>query len=245
MVGTGNTSTNAPTDAAVVHVKGTTKGLAVTTDCNSRYVYANPEVGCAIAVAEAARNITCTGGKPSAVTNCLNFGNPYDKEVYYQVKYSIEGMGKACLKFGAPVTGGNVSFYNQSSYEGPVFPTPTIGMVGLLDSDQHKMTLGFKSEGDSIYLIGTSENDIASSEYLHKICEVEFSPAPHFDINIEFAMQQQVLSLIKEGLIVSAHDVSEGGLFVTLLESAFVDSLGFDVTQSDLSIRSEIGRAHV
>jgi phosphoribosylformylglycinamidine synthase len=147
-------------------------------------------------------------------------------------------MGEACLKFDTPVTGGNVSFYNQNP-DGAVYPTPTIGMVGLLDSDEDKMTLGFKAEGDSIYLIGASINDISSSEYLHKICEIEFSPAPHFDINVEFAMQQQVLSLIKAGLIVSAHDVSEGGLFVTLLESAFVDSLGFDVAQTNLSIRSD------
>jgi phosphoribosylformylglycinamidine synthase II len=238
MVGTGNTSTNQPSDASVVLVKETGKALAITTDCNGRYVYADPYKGAMIAVSEAARNIVCSGGTPLGVTNCLNFGNPYDPEVYFQFVHVIKGMGEACLKFDTPVTGGNVSFYNQNP-DGAVYPTPTIGMVGLLDSDEDKMTLGFKAEGDSIYLIGASINDISSSEYLHKICEIEFSPAPHFDINVEFAMQQQVLSLIKAGLIVSAHDVSEGGLFVTLLESAFVDSLGFDVAQTNLSIRSD------
>jgi phosphoribosylformylglycinamidine synthase len=238
MVGTGNTSTNQPSDASVVLVKETGKALAITTDCNGRYVYADPYKGAMIAVSEAARNIVCSGGTPLGVTNCLNFGNPYDPEVYFQFVHVIKGMGEACLKFDTPVTGGNVSFYNQNP-DGAVYPTPTIGMVGLLDSDEDKMTLGFKAEGDSIYLIGASINDISSSEYLHKICAIEFSPAPHFEINVEFAMQQQVLSLIKAGLIVSAHDVSEGGLFVTLLESAFVDSLGFDVAQTNLSIRSD------
>ncbi len=238
MVGTGNTSTNQPSDASVVLVKETGKALAITTDCNSRYVYADPYKGAMIAVSEAARNIICSGGTPLGVTNCLNFGNPYDPQIYFQFVHAIKGMGEACLKFDAPVTGGNVSFYNQNP-DGAVYPTPTIGMVGILDSEQDKMTLGFKYEGDSIYLIGASVNDISSSEYLHKLCGIEFSPAPHFDLNIEFDMQQQVLSLIKQKLVVSAHDVSEGGLFVTLLESAFVNAVGFEVTQIDHSIRPD------
>jgi phosphoribosylformylglycinamidine synthase II len=238
MVGTGNTSTNQPSDASVVLVKETGKALAITTDCNSRYVYADPYKGAMIAVSEAARNIVCSGGTPLGVTNCLNFGNPYDPQIYFQFVHVIKGMGEACLKFDAPVTGGNVSFYNQNP-DGAVYPTPTIGMVGLLDSELDKMTLGFKYEGDSIYLIGASVNDISSSEYLHKLCGIEFSPAPHFDLNIEFDMQQQVLSLIKQKLIVSAHDVSEGGLFVTLLESAFVNAVGFEVRQIDESIRPD------
>ncbi len=238
MVGTGNTSTNQPSDASVVLVKETGKALAITTDCNSRYVYADPYKGAMIAVSEAARNIICSGGTPLGVTNCLNFGNPYDPQIYFQFVHVIKGMGEACLKFDAPVTGGNVSFYNQNP-DGAVYPTPTIGMVGLLDSEQDKMTLGFKYEGDSIYLIGASINDISSSEYLHKLCGIEFSPAPHFDLNIEFDMQQQVLSLIKQKLIVSAHDVSEGGLFTTLIESAFVNAVGFEVSQIDESIRPD------
>ena len=238
MVGTGNTSTNQPSDASVVLVKETGKALAITTDCNSRYVYADPYKGAMIAVSEAARNIICSGGTPLGVTNCLNFGNPYDPQIYFQFVHVIKGMGEACLKFDAPVTGGNVSFYNQNP-DGAVYPTPTIGMVGLLDSELDKMTLGFKYEGDSIYLIGASVNDISSSEYLHKLCGIEFSPAPHFDLNTEFDMQQQVLSLVKQKLIVSAHDVSEGGLFTTLLESAFVNAVGFEVSQIDESIRPD------
>ncbi len=238
MVGTGNTSTNQPSDASVVLVKETGKALAVTTDCNSRYVYADPYQGTMIAVSEAARNIVCSGGTPLGVTNCLNFGNPYDPEVYYQFVYAIKGMGEACLKFDTPVTGGNVSFYNQNP-DGAVYPTPTIGMVGLLDSDADKMTLGFKHEGDSIYLVGRSTNDIGSSEYLHKICGVEFSPVPHFNLEDEFTLQQELSSLIKNKLVVSAHDISEGGLFITLLESAFVNGLGFEVSQLDSSIRSD------
>mgnify|MGYP000402575982 CR=1 FL=1 len=172
MVGTVNQSTNKASDAAVVRVKGSNKSLALTVDCNSRYVYADPETGCAIAVAEAARNIVCTGGVPGAVTNCLNFGNPYDKEVYYQFKHSIDGMGKACLKFGTPVTGGNVSFYNQSTEGVAVFPTPTIGMVGIIEKPEHHMGSAFQAEGDLIFLIGKSQNDISSSQYLAKYHKV-------------------------------------------------------------------------
>ena len=190
--------------------------MAVTTDCNSRYVFADPYKGAMIAVSEAARNIVCSGGQPLGVTNCLNFGNPYDPEVYYQFVNAIKGMGEACRKFDTPVTGGNVSFYNQNP-DGPVYPTPTIGMVGLLEDIADKMTLDFKEEGDVIYLLGKSTNDINSSEYLIKFADVEFSPAPYFDLDEEFALQQKVAELIKNKIIESAHDVSEGGLFVTLL----------------------------
>ncbi|HYK56229.1 MAG TPA: phosphoribosylformylglycinamidine synthase subunit PurL, partial [Flavisolibacter sp.] len=228
MVGTVNASTNAPSDAAVVLVRETGKALAVTVDCNSRYVFADPYKGAMIAVSEAARNIVCSGGKPLGVTNCLNFGNPYDPEVYYQFVNAIKGMGEACRKFDTPVTGGNVSFYNQSP-DGPVYPTPTIGMVGLLDDADKKMTLNFKNEGDSIYVIGVMRNDINSSEYLHKIKGVEFSQAPHFDLEEEFQLQQKVVELIEAGIIESAHDISEGGLFVTLCESGFTNELGFTV----------------
>jgi phosphoribosylformylglycinamidine synthase subunit PurL len=238
MVGAGNTSTNGVSDAAVVIAKPTTKALALTTDCNSRYVFADPYKGAMIAVAEAARNIVCSGGEPLGVTNCLNFGNPYDPEVYWQFTNAIKGMGEACVKFDTPVTGGNVSFYNQSP-DGPVYPTPTIGMVGLLDSVADKMTMNFKNEGDAIYLIGESKNDINSSEYLHKIIGEEYSPCPHFDLEEEYSLQQVISTLIKEQLISSAHDVSEGGLFITLLESAFANNFGFTVSQNDKSIRSD------
>ena len=238
MVGTGNTATNNPSDAPVVLVKETGKALAVTTDCNSRYVYSDPYKGAMIAVAEAARNIVCSGGVPLGVTNCLNFGNPYDPQVYFQFVEAVKGMGEACKKFDTPVTGGNVSFYNQNP-DGAVYPTPTIGMVGVLDSYEDKMTLGFKEEGDLIYLVGQSNNDINCSEYLHKICGVEYSPAPHFDLDEEFSVQQIILKLISQHLIQSAHDISEGGLFITLLESGFVSGLGFEAAQNDSSLRAD------
>ena len=238
MVGTGNTATNNPSDASVVLVKETGKALAITTDCNSRYVYSDPYKGAMIAVAEAARNIVCSGGLPLGVTNCLNFGNPYDPQVYFQFVEAVKGMGEACKKFDTPVTGGNVSFYNQNP-NGAVYPTPTIGMVGVLDSYEDKMTLGFKEEDDLVYLVGQSKNDINCSEYLHKICGVEYSPAPHFDLDEEFSVQQAVLKLISQKLIQSAHDVSEGGLFITLLESAFVAGLGFEAVQKDSSLRAD------
>lgn len=229
MVGTGNASTNAPTDAAVVWVKGSKKGLAVTTDCNSRYVHADPYVGAQIAVSEAARNIVCSGGQPLGVTNCLNFGNPYDPEVYYQFVNAIRGMGDACRRFDTPVTGGNVSFYNQNP-DGPVFPTPTIGMVGLLEDISRKMTLHFKTAGDLIYLLGPETDDMASSQYLAQLAGVTYSPAPAFDLETEYSLQQTVAALIEKGLIRSAHDVSEGGLFTALCEAGFPGSLGFAIT---------------
>jgi len=237
MVGTGNTSTNAPTAASLVTVKGTNKGIAITTDCNSRYVYADPYKGTMIAVSEAARNIVCTGGKPLGITNCLNFGNPYDPEVYYQFVNAIRGMGEACKKFDTPVTGGNVSFYNQNP-DGPVYPTPTIGMVGLLEDINKKMTLDFKEEGDIIYLLGVSNNDINCSEYLHKICGIKYSPAPYFDLEEEYQLQQKLAELINNDLILSAHDVSEGGLFVALCEAGFNRELGFSMLTSG-SIRKD------
>ena len=229
MVGAANASTNAPSDASIVLAKGTGKALAITVDCNSKYVFADPYKGGMIAVAEAARNIVCSGGEPIGVTNCLNFGNPYDPEVYYQFVKAVTGMGDACRKFKTPVTGGNVSFYNQNP-EGPVYPTPTIGMVGILDDFGNRMTLDFKEAGDVIFLIGKQQNDIGSSEYLHKLKKTEYSPAPYFDLDEELAVQQFVSTIIKEKWIQSAHDISEGGLAVTLIESGFNKERGFSVS---------------
>ena len=235
MVGTVNMSTNAPTDSAIVNLKGTDKALAMTVDCNARMVNANPEEGTAMAVAEAARNIVCSGGIPSAITNCLNFGNPYNPEVYWQFVGAIKGMSKACLKFKTPVTGGNVSFYNQSAIDGvetPVFPTPTIGMLGIVENKTHITSLGFKGKSDLIYMIGESKNDISSSEYLASYHGLKESSAPEFDLDAEYDMQQTVTNLIRKGVIESAHDVADGGTFITLLESAMVNNLGFDITTS-------------
>jgi phosphoribosylformylglycinamidine synthase len=238
MVGTATMTTNTPSDAAIVNVKGTDKAIALTVDCNSRYVYADPQKGCAIAVAEAARNITCAGGEPVAITNCLNFGNPYVPEVYWQFVGAIKGMGEACTKFETPVTGGNVSFYNQSSDEGPVFPTPTIGMLGVLDDVKTKMTLDFKQAGDLIYLIGESQNDIASSQYLASYHKIPASPAPYFDLDKEYEMHQVIKQLIRSELVQSAHDVADGGLYVTLVESSMPKKLGFDI-ETDEEIRKD------
>lgn len=238
MVGTVNMSTNAPSDASVVDIRNTDKAIALTVDCNGRYVYADPEQGCAIAVAEAARNIISSGGEPSAITNCLNFGNPYNKEVYWQFVNAIKGMGKACRKFKTPVTGGNVSFYNQSSDEGPVFPTPTIGMLGVLPSKSQRMTLDFKQAGDSIFLIGETVNDIASSEYLYSWHGIKNSPAPYFDLDKEYVTHQVVRKLIVKGLVESVHDVSDGGLYIALMESAMPRGLGFSI-ETDFDIRPD------
>jgi len=241
MVGTANMGTNFPSDAGIINLKGTDRALAVSVDCNPRYVKADPEVGTMIAVAEASRNIVCSGGKPLAITNCLNFGNPYNPEVFWQFVGAIKGMSKACEKFGTPVTGGNVSFYNQSTIGGKdeaVFPTPTIGMLGIVDNKNHQTTLAFKDKGHMIFLIGKAYNDIASSEYLYSYHKVKASPAPYFDLEEEYRMQQALATLIQLNLVQSAHDVSDGGLFITLLESAMPRNLGFDIT-TDAEIRSD------
>ncbi len=229
MIGTNNVTTNQPSDAPVVRIKGTDKAIAITVDCNGRYVHADPETGCAIAVAESARNVTCAGGVPVAITNCLNFGNPYNPEVYWQFVGAIQGMKKACEKFATPVTGGNVSFYNQSNDGGAVFPTPVIGMLGLLDHFDNKMGMYFRNENDLIYLLGKQTDDIACSEYLYSYHKQKASPAPYFDLDEEYAMQQQLQKLIAGGLVHSAHDVSDGGLFVCLAESAMAGRIGFSV----------------
>lgn len=234
MVGTANASTNYASDAAVVRIRtlekgNLNKGIVITVDCNGRYVNADPEKGTQIAVSEAARNIVCSGGEPLAITNNLNFGNPYNPEVYWQFVGAVKGMSTACLKFNTPVTGGNVSFYNQSSDDGPVFPTPTIGMLGLIEDLDNKMTLAFTRLGDKIYLVGQPAEDLASSEYLYSYRDVKASPAPYFDLEEEFALQQLIRQLIREKAVASAHDLSDGGLFVALAEAALVNKLGFDV----------------
>ncbi len=241
MVGTKNMSTNKPSDAGIVNVKGTNKALAMTVDCNSRYVHADPEVGTMIAVSEAARNIVCSGGNPSAVTNCLNFGNPYNPESYWQFVGAIKGMSAACIKFSTPVTGGNVSFYNQTVANGveiPVFPTPTIGMIGIVEDKNKAMSLDFKQKGDLIFVIGECTNDIASSEYLVAHHGIKKSSAPYFNLDQEFNLHQTIKQLITNELINAAHDVSDGGLFITLAEMSFPRELGFDI-ETDSEIRTD------
>ena len=228
-------------DAAVVRVKTTDQALVLTTDCNPAYVHADPYKGTMIAVCEAARNIICSGGEPLAITNCLNFGNPYNPEVYWQFVQAIKGMGEACRKLDTPVTGGNVSFYNQTVYEKstePVFPTPTIGMLGLMEDSSHITTLSFQNEGNLIYLIGDSRNDLGSSEFLRTVHQIPVSPCPYFDLDEEYQNQQILKNLILEKSLLSAHDISDGGLFTALIEGGMANHKGFNI-QSDPAVRKD------
>jgi phosphoribosylformylglycinamidine synthase len=209
-------------DAAVVRIKDTKRGLAVKTDCNGRHVYLNPRKGAQGAVAEAARNVVCSGGLPVAVTNCLNFGNPYKPEVYWVFTEAVAGMGEACRAFGTPVTGGNVSFYNEHP-EGAVFPTPTIGMLGIVDDvERDTTTSSFKEPGDVIFLLSPAEWRYASgtggSEYLASMHGLTAGDAPRLDLEEEISVQSKMLALIRSGQVKSAHDVSDGGLAVCLAE---------------------------
>tara|TARA_B110000285_G_scaffold137038_1_gene153458 strand:- start:925 stop:3165 length:2241 start_codon:yes stop_codon:yes gene_type:complete len=241
MVGTRTMTTNRPSDAGIVNIKGTNKALAMTVDCNSRYVNADPHIGTMIAVSEAARNITCAGGNPSAITNCLNFGNPYNPESFWQFVGAIKGMSEACLKFGTPVTGGNVSFYNQSVIDGveiPVFPTPTIGMIGIIENKENIMTLDFKEKGDLIFILGKSYDDISCSEYLVSYHGVNESPAPYFNLDEEAELHQTVKELILNKRVNAVHDVADGGLFTSLVEMSIPNKLGFDIV-TDSEVRED------
>ena len=237
-IGTANYTTNRPSEAAIVRIKGTSLQLALTVDCNSRYVHADPKMGTIIAVCEAARNIVCSGALPVAITNCLNFGNPFDKEVYWQFVNCIQGMTEACLRLNTPVTGGNVSFYNQSADGGAVFPTPTIGMLGILEKPQYFMGLDFKNKGDILIILGSIEEDIASSEYLYSYHGIKESPSPYFFLEDELKLQTLTHNLIIGNLVESVHDVSEGGIFTALTESAMPNQLGFEI-QSKKGIRKD------
>lgn len=241
-----NTVVGPGCDAAVVRIKGTNKALAVKTDCNGRYVYLNPKEGTKIAVAESARNVVCSGGIPLAVTNCLNFGNPYKPEIYWQFSKAIEGMGEACRYFDTPVTGGNVSFYNESP-DASVYPTPVIGMVGLIKDCNNIMTSYFKNEGDLIYLLGEDYEEIGGSEYLKVIHGIVAGDAPKIDLAKEKQLHKIVLELIGKKLINSAHDVSEGGVITALAECCVMNEakqfgaeISLDITtREDFSFFSE------
>jgi phosphoribosylformylglycinamidine synthase subunit PurL len=207
-------------DAAVFFVRYANKILAATTDCNSTYCALDPREGGKIAVAEAARNLTCSGAQPLAVTDCLNFGNPYKPETFWQFREAVEGIAEACRAFGTPVTGGNVSFYNESP-AGAVHPTPTVAMVGLIDDEKHITTQWFKDEGDVIILVGQIGDELGGSRFL-RICHGrKEGPPPRIDLEREIKVQNAVRDLIRAGVIKSAHDCSEGGLAVALAESCF------------------------
>ncbi|WP_285768679.1 phosphoribosylformylglycinamidine synthase subunit PurL [Peribacillus sp. SI8-4] len=215
-----NTVVSPGSDAAVVRVRGTNKALAMTTDCNSRYIYLDPETGGKIAVAEAARNIICSGAEPLAITDCLNFGNPEKPEIFWQLEKAADGMSEACRSLSTPVIGGNVSLYNETNGEA-VYPTPVVGMVGLVNELEHITTQTFKTESDLIYVIGEAKVEFGGSE-LQKMLEGKiFGRAPELDLTVEQKRQQQILAAIQTGLVASAHDLSEGGLAVALAESLF------------------------
>jgi phosphoribosylformylglycinamidine synthase subunit PurL len=215
-----NTVVSPGSDAAVVRVRGTNKALAMTTDCNSRFIYLDPETGGKIAVAEAARNIICSGAEPLAITDCLNFGNPEKPEIFWQLEKAADGMSEACRSLSTPVIGGNVSLYNETNGEA-IYPTPVVGMVGLVNDLQHITTQTFKNESDLIYVVGEAKVEFGGSE-LQKMLEGKiFGRAPELDLAVEQKRQQQILTAIQKGLIASAHDLSEGGLAVALAESLF------------------------
>ena len=223
-------------DAAVLRVKGTPLGLAVTIDGNGRYCYLEPFAGGAIAVAEAARNLACVGAEPLALTNCLNFGNPEKSDVYYQLEGVIRGMAAACEALGVPVVSGNVSLYNETRGQA-IYPTPMVGMVGKLDDVRRSATLAFTQEGDLIALLGPQSDDCGGSEYLAVIHGTVTGRAPPLDLDVEARVQAVCRRLIRAGLLSSAHDCSQGGLAVTLAESAIAGGLGF---QADVPGRGRL-----
>jgi phosphoribosylformylglycinamidine synthase len=233
-------------DASVIRIKKTNKALSMKTDCNSKYCYLNPYAGGLISVCESARNVVCTGAVPLAITNCLNFGNPYNPEMYYQFSECIRGMGDACRTLGTPVTGGNVSFYNLSK-DYAVFPTPTIGMLGLIEDTEKMMTAHFKNEGDFIIVLGKDLYEIGGSEYLSRIHNIIKGDAPSINPEKEKQLHELTLKLIHLGLINSAHDVSDGGLAVALAESCVMNrgkKIGCSVdpefkTRKDFALFSE------
>ncbi|GAB6891316.1 phosphoribosylformylglycinamidine synthase subunit PurL [Geobacillus sp. FSL K6-0789] len=212
-----NTVVAPGSDAAVVRIRGTNKALALTTDCNSRYLYLDPEVGGKIAVAEAARNVVCSGAKPLAITDCLNFGSPEKPEIFWQLEKAVDGMSEACRALGTPVVSGNVSLYNETNGVA-VYPTPVVGMVGLIEDLSHITTQLFKQVGDLIYVIGEAKPEFGGSE-LQKWLEGRiFGKAPEIDLEVEARRQRQLLAAIRAGVVASAHDVAEGGLAVALAE---------------------------
>jgi len=233
-----NTSIIPGGDASVVRIKGTNKAISMKTDCNARYVYLNPRRGGQIAVAEAARNVVCTGAEPLAITNCLNFGNPYDPEVFYMFREAVAGMGEACKTFNTPVTGGNVSFYNESP-DSAVYPTPVIGMVGLIENISHITTAYFQDEGDLIYVIGQTKPEIGGSEFLKEYHGLVTGDSPAIDLETEKKAHQAVLQAIRNGWVKSAHDLADGGLAVALAECCIMngeDSIGatIELAQNNL-----------
>ncbi|ACM60547.1 phosphoribosylformylglycinamidine synthase [Caldicellulosiruptor bescii] len=215
-------------DASLLRIKGTKKGIAVTIDSNGRYCYLNPYEGVQLVLAESYRNIVAVGAKPLAITDGLNFGNPHYPEIYYQFVKTIEGMKVACEHFETPVTGGNVSFYNQSE-EGAIYPTPVIGMIGIIDDIEKAVDISFKNEGDLIAVVGKTSDDIGASEYLSFYHRIVSGRVPKLDLKLHKRVCDKVLECIKEGLFNSVHDISDGGFAIALIESAIKGSKGAEL----------------
>jgi len=221
-------------DSGVIRIKGTNRGLIAKTDCNGRYVHLNPRRGGQIAVVESARNVVCSGGRPLAITNCLNFGNPYKPEVYWTFKEALAGMGDACRALNTPVTGGNVSFYNENP-DSAIFPTPIIGMLGLIeDVENHTTTPGLKEEGEVLIYLGAERKGLGASEYLKVIHGLTSGDSPELDIDFEVKVQNTLLEAIQSGWITAAHDVSDGGLAITLAEMCIFGDKGANVDLAEL-----------
>ncbi|MEK4354635.1 phosphoribosylformylglycinamidine synthase subunit PurL [Paenibacillus sp. FSL R5-0475] len=234
-----STAVRPGSDAAVVTIHGTRKGLAMTTDCNGRYVYLDPEVGGRIAVSEAARNIVCSGAEPLAITDNLNFGNPEKPDVFWQMERAVDGMAEACRVLDTPVIGGNVSLYNENT-TGSIYPTPVVGMVGLVTDTDHITTQGFKQEGDSILLLGVTKAELGGSEFQYAVHGVTEGRPPALDLATEKTLLNAVLTSIRGGLVRSAHDLSEGGLAVALAESCISGGIGANVELSANGLRSDV-----
>ncbi|MBA3673177.1 MAG: phosphoribosylformylglycinamidine synthase II, partial [Gemmatimonadaceae bacterium] len=220
-------------DAAVVRIRGTDRAIALATDCNGRYVYLDPRSGARSAVAEAARNVACAGGRPMAITNNLNFGNPKRPEVYFQLREAVAGMAEACNALGTPVTGGNVSLYNENP-SGAVYPTPVIGMVGVVESLAHVTRSTFSIDGDAIVLLGENSDELGASEYLQRVHGLAIGSPPACDLSAEHAVIEALLESIAAGAVRSAHDCSDGGLAVALAECAMMDRTGAVGAEVDL-----------
>ena len=228
MVQTGTQVYPGKADAAVINIKDSNKRLAVKTDGNGRYVYLNPNMGGKIAVAEAARNVACTGATPIAMTNCLNFGNPEKPESFWQFKQAVEGMAETCKVLGTPVISGNVSLYNESE-NGAIYPTPVVGILGLFDKNVEPMTLSFKTKGDSIYMVGETFDEIGGSQYLKTIHSKVNGDTPRIDLETEKTLQKLTIKVIKSELVNSVHDISDGGLAISLAESLTHSEFGADI----------------
>jgi len=219
----------------VVRIKGTTKGVAMTVNCNSKYCYLDPYTGAAIAVAESARNLACSGARPLAITDCLNFGSPENPEVMWQFDQAINGMRDACLRLNTPVVSGNVSFYNET--EGTaIYPTPSVGMVGLIENIENHLTQWFKDEGDIIVLLGQTKEEFGGSEYLKQIHSKVCGQPPELDLELEIKLIEVLLKASEKGIIKSAHDISEGGIAVAVSECCFTPTgpIGFEISVSHL-----------